>query len=541
MELLEKQLDKKEFQDIGSMAAFIVLETQFQMFIKSRIYLDDEYVVQEVKASDACSGEKDCSRIVSDNGNVQFLENQSNTSGDKINRSRNECNDKINSGDDTDISPSYDTEPMVEVPYTAEYNVFAVDTQHSKQPECIINTCVVDNADSNVTPDSSDMCDNEIQTNHNAVECDDKRVALANLIANLKLNIDENKAIQNQLKKVNTSLTQELKECESTLAETSRTLGESNRNVTACTKASEQTEFACIELQVVPTQTRAPQLPQTSRNTNPVFLLYRVAHRTNVSRPQPRSNQMKDKFMPSTSQVKFKKSKVEDYHRISSISNKTKSVTACNDSLKSKTLNVNVVCATCGKCVFNSNHDACVSKYLNDVNARIKKPKIVQLILFIVDSGCTKHMTGNLSLLFNFVERYMGTVSFGNDQFSLILGYGDLASDYDNSSPASQLQNVSPSADTTAPSQQELDLLFGPLYDEFFTACTSSVNKSSSPTDNSKQQDTPPITNIQSSTEPTTLTTNVNAMENNDNQTEDTQFQQDEFINPFCTPVQEIA
>ncbi|GJR93515.1 hypothetical protein Tco_0265689 [Tanacetum coccineum] len=51
---------------------------------------------------------------------------------------------------------------------------------------------------------------------------------------------------------------------------------------------------------------------------------------------------------------------------------------------------------------------------------------IVQLILFIVDSGCTKHMTGNLSLLCNFVEKYLGTVRFGNDQFALILGYGDL-------------------------------------------------------------------------------------------------------------------
>ncbi|GJR20448.1 retrovirus-related pol polyprotein from transposon TNT 1-94 [Tanacetum coccineum] len=71
---------------------------------------------------------------------------------------------------------------------------------------------------------------------------------------------------------------------------------------------------------------------------------------------------------------------------------------------------------------------------------------------------------------------------------------------------------------TIAPSQQELDLLFGPLYDEFFTACTSSFNKSSFPTNNSKQQDTPPTTNIQSSTEPTTPTTTILAEENNDNQ-----------------------
>ncbi|GKB00544.1 hypothetical protein Tco_0828537 [Tanacetum coccineum] len=62
------------------------------------------------------------------------------------------------------------------------------------------------------------------------------------------------------------------------------------------------------------------------------------------------------------------------------------------------------------------------------------------------------------------------------------------ASDYDNPDPAPELQNVSPSADTIVPSQQELDLLFGPLYDEFFNDGTSRVNKSSSPTDNSIQE-----------------------------------------------------
>ncbi|GJS35269.1 hypothetical protein Tco_0533651 [Tanacetum coccineum] len=51
--------------------------------------------------------------------------------------------------------------------------------------------------------------------------------------------------------------------------------------------------------------------------------------------------------------------------------------------------------------------------------------RIVQLILFIVDSGCTKHMTGNLKLLCNFVEKFLGTVHFGNDQLAINLGYGD--------------------------------------------------------------------------------------------------------------------
>ncbi|GJX76406.1 retrovirus-related pol polyprotein from transposon TNT 1-94 [Tanacetum coccineum] len=198
------------------------------------------------------------------------------------------------------------------------------------------------------------------------------------------------------------------------------------------------------------TQTRAPRLPQMFRNTNTrVSTSTGVIHRTSVSRPQLRSTQMNEKVMQNNSQVKFKKTEVEDHHRISSIFNKTKSVTACNDSLKSRNLNVNAICATYGKCVINSNHDACVSKFLNDVNARSKKPKkvpirprklirkvnqsvvtptktIVQLILFIVDSGCTKHMTGNLKLLCNFVEKYLGTVRSENDQFALILGYRDM-------------------------------------------------------------------------------------------------------------------
>ncbi|GKD59749.1 hypothetical protein Tco_1297258, partial [Tanacetum coccineum] len=63
------------------------------------------------------------------------------------------------------------------------------------------------------------------QDDQNDVECDVERVALANLIANLKLDVDENKKIQKQLKKANTSIAHELKECKSILAETSRTLG----------------------------------------------------------------------------------------------------------------------------------------------------------------------------------------------------------------------------------------------------------------------------------------------------------------------------
>nr|GEX54581.1 hypothetical protein [Tanacetum cinerariifolium] len=56
----------------------------------------------------------------------------------------------------------------------------------------------------------------------------------------------------------------------------------------------------------------------------------------------------------------------------------------------------------------------------------IVKPNLVEIILFIIDSGCSNHMTRNLKLLINFVEKFLGTVKFGNDQIAPILGYGDL-------------------------------------------------------------------------------------------------------------------
>nr|GEV62084.1 hypothetical protein [Tanacetum cinerariifolium] len=82
----------------------------------------------------------------------------------------------------------------------------------------------------------------KIQENdQNDVESDDERVALANL----KLDDDENKKIQKQLKKVNTTLAQELKECQTILAKTSKSLGESISIRDSCLVAlqNKQTAF----------------------------------------------------------------------------------------------------------------------------------------------------------------------------------------------------------------------------------------------------------------------------------------------------------
>ncbi|GJW14431.1 hypothetical protein Tco_0018564 [Tanacetum coccineum] len=55
-----------------------------------------------------------------------------------------------------------------------------------------------------------------------------------------------------------------------------------------------------------------------------------------------------------------------------------------------------------------------VSKSKIDVESASKaKDKVVQIVLWVVDNGCSKHMTGDWSLLRNFIEKFMGTVRFG--------------------------------------------------------------------------------------------------------------------------------
>nr|GFA83320.1 hypothetical protein [Tanacetum cinerariifolium] len=56
-------------------------------------------------------------------------------------------------------------------------------------------------------------------------------------------------------------------------------------------------------------------------------------------------------------------------------------------------------------------------------------PRIVQICLWIINSRCSKHMTGNRALLMNFVEKFLRTVRFGNNDFAVIAGYRDVVID----------------------------------------------------------------------------------------------------------------
>ncbi|GKC12452.1 hypothetical protein Tco_1009234 [Tanacetum coccineum] len=114
-------------------------------------------------------------------------------------------------------SSSTDT-PLEQVQNHDENDVFANVRRHSEQPESINDTYVLEKDDSNVIPDSSNICTNDNQ---------------------------ENKTVLKQLKKANASLTQELKECKTNLDETSRALGEATSSRDSCLIAlqTKQTEL----------------------------------------------------------------------------------------------------------------------------------------------------------------------------------------------------------------------------------------------------------------------------------------------------------
>nr|GEY23313.1 retrovirus-related Pol polyprotein from transposon TNT 1-94 [Tanacetum cinerariifolium] len=473
------------------------------------------------------------------------------------------------------------------------------DSAYHKEKDVVVqtswasNTCLVETNDSNAIPDSPDMCFDDIHNDQNDVESDDEHVALANLIANLKLDVDENKKIQKQLKKANTTLVQELKECKTILAKTSKTLRESNsvRDSFLVALQNKQTEFEKYKA----FNDRTIDYDKLEHKLNET--LGQLAQKDIEIKEEIVDNawikHSKDQFRASTAQDieiliqtclmplaiktqndsfifvhEVKQEMHADLKYIESLKKEIDELKSdkaefsnmydmtLQEYLKAQLQDKNISISELKKLIekdkgkyvetkfdkpsvvrqpnsqripkpsvfgkpapfSNSRERRYFSKTMSvpktNVSDGLSKPitaqtlpqttrqadpidqlfhrlltqmQILQFILFIVDSGYTKHMTGNLKLLCNFIK----------------------------------------CMDVHVPSQQELDLLFGPLYDEFFNA-------------GSNPQDKQSTMNIQPTSAPSSPTY-VHAKENNDNQAKEEDLPDDEFTNPFYAPAQEVA
>nr|GEV36422.1 reverse transcriptase domain-containing protein [Tanacetum cinerariifolium] len=86
------------------------------------------------------------------------------------------------------------------------------------------------------------------------------------------------------------------------------------------------------------------------------------------------------------------------------------------------------------KVQMNKLNELCDQAYENSLIYKEKTKKIhdskiknhvVQILLWYLDSGCSKHITRDRSQLTNFVNKFLGTVKLGNDHVAKIMGYGD--------------------------------------------------------------------------------------------------------------------
>nr|GEV48359.1 hypothetical protein [Tanacetum cinerariifolium] len=172
-----------------------------------------------------------------------------------------------------------------------------------------------------------------------------------------------------------------------------------------------------------------------SIRTNPITNSQR--HVTIKKLPQPKCK-TKNARVPSaskSSEVK-KNVTVEDHRRTLLLSKNQKTMSSeCNNiKLAIRNDKSEIFCDTCKQCLVAANHDACLPSSVTVLNSREDKlcanvpPSANQKRhrTQCVDSGCSKHMTGNIKLLINFVWKCLGTVHFGNDHIAVILGYGDL-------------------------------------------------------------------------------------------------------------------
>ncbi|GKB41484.1 retrovirus-related pol polyprotein from transposon TNT 1-94 [Tanacetum coccineum] len=440
------------------------------------------------------------------------------------------------------------------------------------------------------------------EADQNTKECDDERTMLTNLIQNLKLDTDENKKIQKQLKKANTSLSHELQECKSALEECKSSLEKSNRTRDRYLGALHDKEVELEKYKIFKDHTiKNDTLDYKLKET--LGLLAQKEHDIQEGIPKEKNKVIKD--------LKLKEEK--DLDKLIAIvklilfivdSGCTKHMTG-NDLLTGNRrsdlyiISLQETSSPTPICFLEKAsptqawlwHRRLSHLNFDTINLLSKKDIVNGLpkLKYVMDQLCSScelgkakrstfktkvvpSLTGRLNLLHMNLCGPIGT-KFLNK--TLHAYFKEEGIEHQTSTPrtpeqnsvvkrrnrtlveaartmlltsklplffwAELVPNVSPPTDTNTLSLQELEFLFSPLFEEYFTLGNQSVSKSSSLSDNSKQQDTQPTANIQPITKPINPTTNVNAEENNNDQAADAQIKENEIFNIFSTPIREEA
>nr|GEX31701.1 hypothetical protein [Tanacetum cinerariifolium] len=362
MEQLEKQLDKEDFQEIGSMAAFNVLETQFQMFIMSWVYLNDEYVAMTHNYFQQYTQQsipefhdtliqhlESVKKLIDERIKLKREYDSWTESKERDTRSgsRNDAHD-----DDADIKLVYNEEPMAKVQMTTKFDVFAIGQQHTEQPKF----------------------NNEEEVDQNAEECHDTWKPMSQSHRNQsvvrqpttfkserprisKPRCDSQVDVHNDLSKPVTTHYLS-KEKEAAYAKPYHMIASSNSRIIS----KNMTRFSSNDMVHIHYLKEAKKKTQEhNRNSEPSLIhSARSKNTANGSKPIPRRN-------TQTSRIWLASKK-------SFVTTKTVPIAEHSRNSRNFSKSKHFVCSTCQKCVFSANHDSCVTKFLKEVNSRAKVP-----------------------------------------------------------------------------------------------------------------------------------------------------------------------
>ncbi|GJY61981.1 hypothetical protein Tco_0462638 [Tanacetum coccineum] len=450
MDQLEKQLDNKEFQKIGSMASFKVLETQFQMFINSQIYLNDEYIVMTrnyfleytrldiPEFRDTLIQNMDYVKKSIEKRALHKMEYDSRvnerlmqTKEEKVDSSkaldaslviiesiRTESKEQDTSSrsgndahvDDADIKPIYDEEPMVEIQTTAEINIFATGQQHTEQPEFNNEGKVDQNAEQchDTCPLPAKLTDNQTtELSNQSLESENvflkERQQENELLHKEKEHLkqtykylfDSIKTTRVQTKNQNDSLMAQLNKKSNENADVLAQIQKKGFAIAALknelrklTGNNVNTKFA------KPSILRKPVLqphrnqsvirqPTAFKSERPKISKPRFAYQVDVNNdlskpvtthylPKRReSAHAKPHYIIAPSSSRYSSNDIVHNHYLKEAKKKTQEHSGNSRNFSDSK---HFVCSTCQKCVFNANHDSCVTKFLKEVNSRAKVP-----------------------------------------------------------------------------------------------------------------------------------------------------------------------
>nr|GEV70845.1 hypothetical protein [Tanacetum cinerariifolium] len=225
LDQLGKQLDKEEFQEIGSFDAFRVLMTQFQTFINFRYYFnnDEGLMIRKESILERAKHKREKDRMMQskkrkDNSIKAFDVGLVVTESNETESKRHVLSSR--SGNDTHTDDAYinsvnDKQPMVEVQMFAEHNILANEQQHSEQSAFVYDTYLLEKVDRNTTLESTDISHMGGETDQNTdvkkyqdhadsliVQLNCKLVENADLKAQIQEKVFANVALKNKLIKL---------------------------------------------------------------------------------------------------------------------------------------------------------------------------------------------------------------------------------------------------------------------------------------------------------------------------------------------------